>query len=152
MNVTNFQSANTITVGVVRAAAEDLRLALGHILPLTMRARDRVRSAKTLDKIVRYYADWLGAWHCCNVGLTFALHADGGFNGRHAVAYLQIKSDLRSIEHLIAAKSHWMALPNIDRTRLNIDAQLRLVIGDIESAIRQCAILAGEVSPEGLVA
>lgn len=153
MTVISFESSATANVATARNAASDLRGGLVYLRDRTDKALDGVRKARTLEKVLVRYAEWLGVWHRCNVATAYAMHFRGVrfTDGSHIAAAHSIRSEIQSIEGLMDQCAHWIAMPNLQSVRLNIQTVLSKSISSIDIALESCAVLEGQ-SGEGSAA
>ncbi len=145
MNVISLNSSSQFDVALVRNAAADLRPALMSVRSHAFKTMHLIGSAKSLGSIVLYYAKWLGVWHQSGLETTWSMHFSGKTvqNGVHAVAGLQVKSELAAVTALVAGKAHWIAIPNAENTRRCLTTNLLKIMNALDSAIEACAILEG---------
>lgn len=145
MKVTSFNSPTQFDVALVRNAAADLRPALQSVRNRAFATQQLVRGAKSLGSVVLYYTKWLGVWHQSGLEMTWTMHFRGEefADGRHAVAALQIKTELAAVTNLVASSVHWIALPNLENTRRALTTNLIKTMNALDSAIEACAILQG---------
>lgn len=148
MTVTSLSPASQYDVAIVRNAAADLRPMLVSVRNKAFATQYRVSEAKSLGSIVLYYAKWLSAWHQSGLEMTWAMHFSGREfrEGRHAVAALQIKTELSAVTALVAGKSHWIALPHVGNTRRALITNLLKTMNALDAAIEACAVLEGHLS------
>lgn len=154
MNVVAFESPSMFPIGRSRSAAADLKTALVYLRGKTDQAIAGVRKARTIDKIVLRYAAWLGHWHRCAVGNTYAMHFRGVeiTDGRLVVAALQVKSEISSINSAIAQPVIWMSMPDVAALRINIIDLLTTANASMDIALAECAVLEGHNLEEGRTA
>lgn len=145
MTVTSLNPASQFDVALVRNAAADLRPMLVSVRNKAFATQYLVQGAKSLGSIVLYYAKWLGVWHQSGLETTWSTHfACQQFpDGRHAVAALQIKTELSAVATLVAGKTHWIAIPNAENTRRCLITNLLKTINALDTAIEACAVLEG---------
>ena len=148
MTVTSLSPASQFDVALVRNAATDLRPMLVSVRNKAFATQHLVSGAKSLGSIVLYYAKWLGVWHQSGLETTWAMHFSGREfrEGRHAVAALQIKTELAAVTGLIAGKAHWIALPQVENTRRALITNLLKTMNALDAAIEACAVLEGHAS------
>lgn len=149
MTVTSLNPESRFDVALVRNAAADLRTMLVFVRNKAFATQHLVQGAKSLGSIVLYYAKWLGVWHQSGLEMTWAMHFSGQQfpNGRHAVAALQIKTEMAAVTALVAGKAHWLAIPNAESTRRCITTNLLKIMNALDAAIEACAVLEGR-SPD----
>lgn len=148
MTVTSLSPASQFDVAIVRNAAADLRPMLVSVRNKAFATQHHVSRAKSLGSIVLYYAKWLGVWHQSGLETTWAMHFSGREfrDGRHAVAALQIKTELAAVTALVAGKAHWIALPHVENTRRALTTNLLKTMNALDAAIEACAVLEGHLS------
>lgn len=148
MTVTSLNPESRFDVALVRNAAADLRPMLVSVRNKAFATQHLVQGAKSLGSIVLYYAKWLGVWHQSGLETTWAMHFSGQQfpNGRHAVAALQIKTEMAAVTALVADKVHWIALPHVENTRRALITNLLKTLKALDVAIEACAILEGHLS------
>lgn len=148
MTVTSLNPEHRFDVALVRNAAADLRPMLISVRNKTFATQHLVQGAKSLGSIVLYYAKWLGVWHQSGLETTWAMHFSGQQfpNGRHAVAVLQIKTEMAAVTALVAGKAHWIAIPNAENTRRCLITNLLKIMNALDAAIEACAVLEGRAS------
>lgn len=149
MTVTSLNPASQFDVALVRNAAADLRPMLVYVRNKAFAAQSLIRGAKSLNSIVLYYAKWLGVWHQSGLETTWSMHLAGQQfrDGRHAVAALQIKTELSAVAALVAGKTHWIAIPHVENTRRHLITNLLKTMNALDAAIEACAVLEGR-SPD----
>ncbi len=145
MSVISLNPASQFDVALVRNAAADLRPMLVSVRNKAFATQHLVSGAKSLGSIVLYYAKWLKVWHQSGLEMTWAMHFSGQQfpNGRHAVAALQIKTEMAAVTALVAGKAHWIAIPNAASTRRCITTNLLKIMNALDAAIEACAVLEG---------
>lgn len=148
MTVTSLSPASQYDVAIVRNAAADLRPMLVYVRNKAFATQHLVSGAKSLGSIVLYYAKWLKVWHQSGLETTLAMHFSGREfrEGRHAVAALQIKTELAAVTALVACKAHWIALPHVENTRRALTINILKTINALDVAIEACAVLEGHGS------
>ncbi|WCK15420.1 hypothetical protein G6L41_017490 [Agrobacterium tumefaciens] len=148
MTVTSLNPSSQFDVALVRNAAADLRPMLVSVRNKTFATQSLIRGAKSLNSIVLYYAKWLGVWHQSGLETTWSTHfACQQFpDGRHAVAALQIKTELSAVATLVAGKTHWIALPHVENTRRCLITNLLKTMNALDAAIEACAVLEGHAT------
>jgi len=151
MNVVTLEPPALFNTAGVRSAAADLKTALIYLRGKTAVAVSGVRRATTIDQMVLRYATWLGHWHRCGVGNTYAMHFRGMeiADGRLVVSALQIKSEISSINIAIAQPGIWMSVSDRAALRINIIDLLTNANASIDIAMESCAILEGHNLIEG---
>ncbi|MBW9058317.1 hypothetical protein [Agrobacterium pusense] len=147
MTVTSLNPASQFDVALVRNAAADLRPMLMSVRNKALATQHLVQGAKSLGSIVLYYAKWLGVWHKSGLETTWAMHFSGQQfpNGRHAVAALQIKTEMAAVTALVSGKAHWIALPHLESTRRALITNLLKTMNALDAAIESCAVLEGRI-------
>lgn len=148
MTVTSLNPESRFDVALVRNAAADLRPMLVSVRNKAYATQHLVQGAKSLGSIVLYYAKWLGIWHQSGLETTWAMHFSGQQfpNGRHAVAALQIKTEMAAVTALVSGKAHWIALPHIENTRRALITNLLKTMNALDAAIEACAVLEGHTT------
>lgn len=148
MTVTSLSPSSQFDVAIVRNAAADLRPMLVSVRNKAFATQHLVSGAKSLGSIVLYYAKWLKVWHQSGLEMTWSMHFSGQQfpNGRHAVAALQIKTELSAVATLVAGKTHWIAIPKAENTRRHLITNLLKTIKALDAAIEACAVLEGHAS------
>ncbi|WP_276120355.1 hypothetical protein [Pararhizobium qamdonense] len=151
MNVVTFEPPPLYDIASVRNAAADLKTALVYLRSMTLVAVSGVRRATTIDEMVMRYATWLGHWHRCGVGNTYAMHFRGVViaDGRLVVAALQVKSEITSINEAVGQPVIWMSVPDRAALRINIIDLLTNANASLDIALESCAILEGHNLTEG---
>lgn len=151
MNVVTLESPSLFSTAGVRNAAADLKTALIYLRGKTDVAVSGVRRATTTDGLIFRYATWLGHWHRCGVGNTYAMHFRGLeiTDGRIMVAALQVKSEISSINEAVGQPSLWMSVSDRAALRINIIDLLTKANASLDIALESCAILEGHNLTEG---
>lgn len=150
MNVVALNPASEFDTAIVRNAAADLKPMIEHVRAAAFKAYERVTKARGIANIVLHYAKWLKVWHLACLQSTWAIHFREQEipDGRHVVAALGIKSNLFAVADLIAERSHWLALPNVDDTRRRLSTNLLKTMNALDAAIDACAVLEGHQPAE----
>lgn len=148
MTVTSLNPETRFDVALVRNAAADLLPMLVSVRNKAFATQHLVQGAKSLGSIILHYAKWLGVWHRSGLEMTWAMHFSGQQlpNGRHAVAALQIKTEMASVTALVSGKAHWIALPHLENTRRALITNLLKTMNALDAAIEACAVLEGHLS------
>lgn len=145
MTVTSLNSEHRFDVALVRNGAADLHPMLVSVRNKAFATQHLVGGAKSLGSIVLYYAKWLKVWHQSGLEMTWSMHFSGQQfpNGRHAVAALQIKTEMAAVTALVAGKAHWIAIPNAENTRRCLITNLLKTMNALDAAIEACDVLEG---------
>lgn len=147
MTVVSLTPSSADTITDVRRYGQEIEEYLLYLRKHAVAAKAGVTRATTIEKVVYRYVRYIERYYSAAPTARIAgyrLPPGHGLLPSHREAVEEIANCMAQLSNLLTQPMPWVALPNLNRTRWGIQANLHRIITWIDTGLRACATLKGE--------